>query len=205
MRTGKQSRRQMQIIKDEKFLRQISEPATPEEGREIGEKLLQVLSEHEDGIGLSAPQIGILKRVVAIKVKDKPFYLVNPRIIEAEGEIVYSEGCLSFPGKTARTIRHTLITVEADNWLSKMIFCPITGENEFSMNDSGLLECICVQHEIAHLDGKLMIDFFKTIKNPFKYGRNEKVNIKNNVTDQVIEQIKYKKAEAYLEQGWEIV
>ena len=98
------------IVKDEELLRVESEEVTTEEGEAIAVNLLTTLA-HEQGVGLAAPQIGINKRVVAINVVE-PFVLINPKIVEATGEVNYIEGCLSFPGKEVKTKRYTSIVVE---------------------------------------------------------------------------------------------
>ncbi len=100
-----------------------------------------------DGVGLAAPQVGILRRVVVIDVGDGLIELVNPEIISAEGEQAGSEGCLSLPGRSGFVRRPAKVTVRAQNRNGKHF--EITGE--------GLLaRALC--HEIDHLDGKLYID-----------------------------------------------
>ena len=104
---------------------------------------------HEaDGVGLAAPQIGVLRRVVVIEVEPgKPLELINPRIIARAGEQEEIEGCLSVPGRSGKTRRPMHVTVRAMNR---------NGE-EFDVIGSGLLaRAFC--HELDHLDGKLYID-----------------------------------------------
>ena len=103
-----------------------------------------------EGVGLAAPQVGILRRVVVIDVQDDRglIELVNPEIIAAEGEQGGPEGCLSKPGRQGYVVRPNKVTVRAQDRHGK--FFEITGE--------GLLaRAFC--HEIDHLDGKLYIDF----------------------------------------------
>lgn len=196
------------IIYNEKFLRQKSEVVSVNEGKIIADKLLKVLNDEKTGVGLAAPQIGILKQVAVIKVKKDPIILINPQIIESRGKTIYVEECLSFPGKTVKTQRYVEITVKTDNHKGLLYFCPDGDVNNFDIKDKGLLESIVAQHEISHLSGQLMFDY-KWKGNPItinkKYGRNQKINIKNIETEEIIKQIKYKKAENYLNDGWKII
>lgn len=102
-----------------------------------------------EGVGLAAPQVGILRRAVVIDVQDDHglIELINPVIISAEGEQAGPEGCLSRPGRQGYVVRPNKVTVRAQDRHGK--FFEITGE--------GLLaRAFC--HEIDHLDGKLYID-----------------------------------------------
>jgi peptide deformylase len=100
-----------------------------------------------EGVGLAAPQVGILKRLVVIDVGEGPVKLVNPEIVENEGDVVDYEGCLSVPGEQGNVIRPETVKVKALNEKGEKI--EITG--------SGLLaRALC--HEIDHLDGVLFID-----------------------------------------------
>ncbi len=100
-----------------------------------------------DGVGLAAPQVGILKRLVVIDVGEGPMKLVNPEIVENDGEVVDYEGCLSVPGEQGNVIRPETVKVKALNE---------KGEN-IEINGSGLLaRALC--HEIDHLNGVLFID-----------------------------------------------
>lgn len=100
-----------------------------------------------DGVGLAAPQVGILRRVVVIDVGDGPIELVNPEIIEAEGEQAGAEGCLSIPGRTGYVVRPNKVKVKAQDRNGK----------PFEIEGEGLLaRALC--HEIDHLDGRLYID-----------------------------------------------
>ena len=186
------------IVKDIKELNQPCEPCSSvEEGEEIATKLLNYLNESKTGIGLAANQIGINKRVCVINVKE-PLVLINPEIIErSEEEFIFPEGCLSFPNKKVRTKRNVSIKVKADNHESTLSFSADSKE----MNDA--FECVCVQHEIDHLDGITMFDReFKQVpikREVKKIGRNEKVMITKGSESKTL---KYKKAEPLLEDGW---
>ncbi len=101
-----------------------------------------------DGVGLAAPQVGVLRRVVVIETPDEGlFELINPKIIAFSGEQESEEGCLSVPGRWGITKRPMHVTVRAMNRQGETV--DYTG--------SGLLaKAFC--HEIDHLDGKLYID-----------------------------------------------
>lgn len=99
------------------------------------------------GVGLAAPQVGILKRIVVIDVGEGPIVLVNPQIIETSGEQTGEEGCLSVPGKSGQVTRPDYVKVRAMN--EEM--------EEIELEGNGLLaRAFC--HEIDHLDGKLYVD-----------------------------------------------
>ena len=188
------------IIKDKIKLQEKCSPVSIKEGEEIGVRLLHELRESENGIGLAANQIGINKRVCVINVKE-PLVLINPKIVEKSKEqFVFPEGCLSFPNKKVRTIRHKEITVEADNHSGRLVFSADSKE----INDA--FECVCVQHEIDHLNGITMFDrefksepLVRGVNAPKKIGRNEKVTITKGSESKVL---KYKKAQPMLEDGW---
>ncbi|NMA70243.1 MAG: peptide deformylase [Desulfitobacterium sp.] len=100
-----------------------------------------------NGVGLAAPQVGVPKRVVVIDVGEGPIELINPVILESEGESIDDEGCLSIPGVTGQVPRAARVKIEAlDRHGEKQI---IEGE--------GLL-ARCIQHELDHLEGILFVD-----------------------------------------------
>lgn len=205
----------MKLIKDPSKLRGIlaPKPMNQEEIDKVSTTLLQELKRH-GGIGLSANQIGLDVRACVINVKE-PLVLINPRVTEVSKDTVaYVEQCLSLDKtmrKPVKTVRHKSFTLECDN-LGTVIFSPDsetgTWENsdEF-FNDEGLLECVCAQHEIDHLNGKLITDsdrrYTQTIIREKKYGRNERVMVKLPNGD--TEFMKYKKAEPLLKSGAEIL
>ena len=188
------------IIKDKIKLKEKCSPVSVKEGEEIGVRLLHELRESKNGIGLAANQIGINKRVCVVNVKE-PLVLINPKIVEKSKEqFIFAESCLSFPNSKVKTIRHQDIVVEADNHKSRLSF----SANSKDINDA--FECVCVQHEIDHLDGITMFDReFKSqpvvngVNAPKKMGRNEKVTITKGTESKVL---KYKKAQPMLEDGW---
>lgn len=201
------------IIKNKDFLHKKTEPVSSiEEGQEIANKLIQALDETKVGIGLSANQIGIPKSVSVIRAKkdSPPIVLMNPVITESSNEkILYVEGCLSLPGKVLSTVRNVNVTVTTLNHANPLPFGPDNGQinEQNASTDKGLLECICVQHEIDHLNGKLITDKGvrfeqKPAQNVVKHGRNDKVVVEKNGETQYI---KYKKALELVEQGWKIL
>ena len=100
-----------------------------------------------DGVGLAAPQVGILKRAVVIDVGDGKIELINPEIVEESGEQTGSEGCLSVPGVFGEVTRPNVVTVKAQDRDGKWF--KITGKEL-------LARAFC--HDIEHLDGKLFLD-----------------------------------------------
>ena len=100
-----------------------------------------------DGVGLAAPQVGVLKRIAVIDVGDGPIVLINPEIIEESGEQIGGEGCLSVPGKYGIVRRPNFVKVRAKN----------RDFEEYEVSGTELLaRALC--HEIAHLDGQLYVE-----------------------------------------------
>ena len=97
-----------------------------------------------NGVGLAAPQVGVLKRVVVIDVGDGPVELVNPVILESSGEQGDMEGCLSFPGQSGYVVRPNYVKVEAYDRNGDLY--EYEGEGLFAR---------AVFHETDHLDGKV--------------------------------------------------
>ncbi len=100
-----------------------------------------------DGVGLAAPQVGVLKRAVVIDVGEGLIELVNPQIVASEGEVVSTEGCLSVPGRRGTVARPEKVKVQAQDRKGN----PIEIEGE------GLL-AVCLCHELDHLEGILYVD-----------------------------------------------
>ncbi len=123
------------------------------EVKEINEKILELLDDMADtmydanGVGLAAPQVGVLRRVVTIDIGDGLVELINPTIIEIDGEQFGEEGCLSVPGKLGNVKRPNYCKVEALNRDGKKII--VEGRELMA-------RALC--HEIDHLDGVLYID-----------------------------------------------
>ena len=126
------------------------------EVKEITPKLLQLIDDMLDtmydanGVGLAAPQVGILKRLVVIDVnmeEPEPIVLINPVILETSGEQTGNEGCLSVPGKAGIVTRPIYVKVKAYD----------TNMKEFILEGTELLaRAIC--HEVEHLDGILYVE-----------------------------------------------
>ena len=193
-----------------KELRKVS----VDEGLKIAEELLNILSERKDGIGLAANQIGYDASVAVVNVRE-PLILINPVIKEQRDEIDYYEGCLSFPKKGVHTKRYKNIIIHTEQEESDWYFSGAetsnegkgTWEEEGRKQDQELriLESVCVQHEIDHLNGITCIDkaVDTTIKRTEKkWGRNEIVGITDGKD---YKEVKYKKAKPLIDSGeWEI-
>ncbi len=115
--------------------------------RELIEDMLDTMYE-ANGVGLAAPQVGILKRIVVIDVTgEDPHILINPRIVESSGEQIGPEACLSVPGKSG--------TVKRPNYV-KVVALDVN-MNEYELEGTELLaRAIC--HELDHLEGQLYVD-----------------------------------------------
>jgi peptide deformylase len=121
------------------------------------------------GVGLAAPQIGVLKRVIVMDcIKDgppEPIAMINPRVIWSSEDLsTYEEGCLSIPEQYGEVKRPASVTVE---WLD------LDGIRQERMFEG--LWATCVQHEIDHLDGKLFIDYLGPLKRQMITRRMEKL------------------------------
>ena len=116
--------------------------------KELLQDMVETMHEH-NGVGLAAPQVGILKRVIVIDLYDgnEPLKLVNPKILKEKGKQKVDEGCLSFPNQFAKRIRPKEVTVEALNENGEQI----------RIEAVDLLAQALV-HEIEHLNGILFVD-----------------------------------------------
>ena len=117
--------------------------------QELIDDMLETMYEAE-GVGLAAPQVGILKRLVVIDVGEGPIVLINPEIVEKSGEQTGMEGCLSLPGKAGEVTRPNHVVCKAYN--EDMEEITVEGEEL-------LARAIC--HELDHLDGILYKDLAK--------------------------------------------
>lgn len=115
--------------------------------RELIEDMLDTMYE-ANGVGLAAPQVGVLKRIVVIDVTgEDPYILINPKIVETDGEQTGMEACLSVPGKTGQVTRPNYVKAVAQDVNMK----------EFELEGTELLaRAIC--HELDHLDGRLYVE-----------------------------------------------
>ena len=194
-----------------KKLRKVS----VDEGLEIAEILFTTLNERKDGIGLAANQIGIDASVAVVNVRE-PLILINPVVKEQWDEIDYYEGCLSFPKKGVNTKRYKNIVIhteqEESDWYFSGTENPSDGKGSWEKEQSNkqeqelrILESVCIQHEIDHLNGITCMD--KEVKlEPIKvkkgFSRNEKVDITDG---KELKTMKYKKAKPLIDSGkWEI-
>ena len=171
------------IVKDADFLRNISTPVeTVAEAKKTFEFLKATLMMY-DGYGLSAIQLGIPKRIAAIKNNRGEFFpLINPEVIEEEDEFVFEgEGCLSFPGVFVNSKRYAQFTIK-NMVIDGDVFRPETQvfyyETDKTRRTSSDLECIVLQHEIDHFSGLTILDYGAnryeiTRRNVNKTGRNE--------------------------------
>ena len=185
-----------------------------DEGNKIAAELFQILSKRKDGIGLAANQVGIDASVAVVNVR-KPIILINPEVVEQWDETPYYEGCLSYKGKGIHTKRYKNIIVKTEQedgeWYFSGTENPSDGKGSWEESSDKkqdqelrLLEAICVQHEIDHLNGMTIHNrqVVTTIVNKEKYGRNEIVMITdgNETKD-----LKWKKAKPLIDSGeWEL-
>lgn len=116
--------------------------------KELVDDMIETMHAH-DGVGLAAPQVGILKRVVVIDLYDDkgPYVLINPEIIKQKGEQEVEEGCLSFPNEFAKVVR------PAEVWAE---YLDINGKkNKVKAKE---LFAQAIAHEVDHLNGEVFID-----------------------------------------------
>jgi len=164
-----------------KKLREVS----VEEGNIIATELFQILNKRGDGIGLAANQVGIDAQVAVVNVRE-PLVLINPKIISKEVEIPYHEGCLSYPNKRVNTKRYRDVIISTEqsesDWYFSGAQVPKDGKGSWEKEQSNnkdaelrVLESVCVQHEIDHLNGVVCMDrkVNTTIVKDKKPGRNE--------------------------------
>lgn len=142
------------VISPNPILRQVSEPC------EVGDKSLKKLAKQmakamykNDGVGLAAPQVGVLKRIIVVDCDiesetKNPLVLVNPEVLEASKELATDdEGCLSCPGISVPITRPASVKVR---------FFDLDGQEQELAADG--LWARCIQHEIDHLDGKTLFE-----------------------------------------------
>ena len=181
---------------------------TQQEADELRLQLNEALIEHP-GLGISATQIGIKKRACLIKFGDEELFLVNPIITEKSKEgFLFFEGCLSIPStltKPIRTIRASKVIVQTDN----------LGELTFEINPDGdkaneqvskeTMMTVIVQHEIDHLDGFTIKDrvYNTQVVKKQTYGRNDKIVMKSKEGELI--EVKFKNANKFFLEGYEIV
>ncbi|MGD8235367.1 MAG: peptide deformylase [Chromatiales bacterium] len=138
-------------------LRNVARPVeeVDDEIRQLVDDMFETMYD-APGIGLAAIQINVAKRVIVVDVsedKSEPLCLINPEILEKEGEETMDEGCLSVPEIYEPVTRAEKIRVRALDREGK----------SYEMDVDGLL-AVCIQHEIDHLDGKLFVDYLSNLK-----------------------------------------
>ena len=154
-------------------IREIGDPVLNKvckEVKEVTDRTRQLVEDMFDtmyeaqGVGLAAPQVGILKRIVVIDVTgEDPYVLINPRIMETSGEQTGSEGCLSVPGKSGMVTRPNYVKARAYD---------LAGEPYEIEGTELLARAIC--HELAHLDGHLYVELVEgelidnTVEEPYE-------------------------------------
>ncbi len=137
------------VVQGDECLRKVCRPVT-----EFNARLHMLLDDMKEtlidsqGVGLAAPQVGILRRVcVVMNEDDEIIELINPEIVSAEGEQTGLEGCLSVPGKFGIVTRPNVVRVRAQDRDGEF----------FEVEDEGLTaRCFC--HELEHLDGHLFVE-----------------------------------------------
>jgi peptide deformylase len=140
--------RKMRIMGEDDCLREVCR-----EVKEVTPKITQLIDDmldtmyEQQGVGLAAPQVGMLKRIVVIDVGEGPIVMINPKILETSGSQTGSEGCLSVPGKNGTVTRP--MWVKAEFYGEDMEKYVIEGEEL-------LARAIC--HELDHLDGHLYVE-----------------------------------------------
>jgi peptide deformylase len=122
-----------------------------------------------DGVGLAAPQIGVLKNVIVLDTtprqpESKPVAMVNPEILSLEGKCTYKEGCLSVPGEAEDVERAAIVTVR---------FLDEQGQQQ-TLTADGLL-AIAIQHECDHLKGVMFVDHISSLKREIIRKRMKKI------------------------------
>ncbi len=134
--------------KDDEILRKVCKEVTNFDNKLaiLLDDMYETMTSH-DGVGLAAPQVGILKRAVVIDIGEGKLELINPKIISEEGTQTGTEGCLSVPGVWGEVERPNKVVAQAYDRDGK----------KFTVTGEGLMaRAIC--HEVEHLDGKLFLD-----------------------------------------------
>jgi peptide deformylase len=137
-------------------LKQVAAEATPEEAERVGADLVETMRSFPRCVGIAAPQLGELVRVIAVDVTHHPkatschglLVLANPRVVLASGAEVAREGCLSIPDLTANVRRATEVVIEAGDQVIR----------------ADGFEARCLLHELDHLDGLLFLDRVDSLK-----------------------------------------
>ena len=138
------------------------------EVKEVNDKITELIDDmletmyEANGVGLAAPQVGILKRIVVMDVGEGPIVMINPQILETSGEQIGDEGCLSYPGKAGQVTRPNYVKARFQE--EDMEWCEIEGTEL-------LARCIC--HELDHLDGHMYTEKVEGPIHDVKYEEEE--------------------------------
>jgi len=155
----------------DKRLKEVSTPIVEitDEIRAMAQDMLDVMYD-EPGIGLAAPQIGEAVRLIVVDTEwteegaeRNPWVLINPEIVERNGKLVWTEGCLSVPDIEAEVERSESVVLRATNL-----------EGDAVEIEASQLQAVCFQHEIDHLDGVLFIDRISRLKRNLYVQRRKK-------------------------------
>jgi len=158
------------VIYGDPVLREISQPVDTidQEIKDLVFTMVDTLKK-ANGLGLSAVQVGVLKRVFivdlsAIDINETLRVFINPEIIETSGEVELEEGCLSFPGLYQRIVRPANVRMKATD---------LDG-NQFEMEAHGMV-ARAILHEYDHLEGKLFVDYLSPLAKTLIRGRLRKL------------------------------
>ena len=160
-------------------LAEVSEPIeeVTDEIRVLAKDMLDVMYD-EPGIGLAAPQVGETIRLIVVDTEwteedteKSPLVLVNPEILEREGKLTWTEGCLSVPDFQAEVERSERVRLAAHDLDGKEVAIDAEG-----------LQAVCFQHEIDHLDGILFIDRISRLKREM-YARKRKKQLRQELDE----------------------
>jgi len=151
------------------ILREVSEPVT-EFGDGLDSLCLDMLDVmlKNNGMGLSAVQVGVLKRIVIMQNPNRPQIIrefINPEIIETDGSFIFSEGCLSVPGYFEERERANKIRLKWQVNAPYQFDADTRIEpGDFQEAEFEGIEAFCIQHELDHLEGKLFVDDLSPLK-----------------------------------------
>lgn len=136
------------------LLKKPTEPVTEfdSELSDFVNKLYKAMRVH-DGVGLAAPQVGVLKKIAVVEYEGQSYTLINPRVLEQKGEEEAEEGCLSFPGLYAAVKRPEWVKIEAQDEKGQV----------HTIEASGFVARAFL-HEMDHMDGRLFIDYLSPLK-----------------------------------------
>jgi peptide deformylase len=157
-------------------LMKVSKPVVPNADGSIPDDVKALVKDmfdtmyDADGVGLAAPQVGVLQRVVVVDIRaydknkepgeaaevpsgEAPVALINPTFSEKQGSLEWDEGCLSVPGESG------LVTRSAH---CKVTYLDLDGQTQVIEAEG--LKAVALQHECDHLDGKLFVDYLSTLK-----------------------------------------